>query len=238
MPATLRTLSYDCSNCSAREISIFNDLSSQELAQISDAKSCRPYRKGETIFNVGEVPHGLFCIHQGKVKIFKLGGDGREQIVRLARTGDVIGYRSLIGGGPYTAYAVPIEDSHICFIPRSQFFSLLTSNMSLSMRVLELLSNELKAAEDRLVEMAHKPVRERLAEALILLKETYGLTSDGTTLNVQMTREDLGNLIGTSTESVIRTLAELKQQPVVDFNGRRIRLCNLRALLEISNVDD
>lgn len=227
-----------CEHCSARDASVFLDLPANELSVLSNAKSCRTYRKGQTVFFADDYPGGLFCLHNGKVKIYKLGSDGKEQIVRLARTGDIVGYRSLISGGPYSAYAVPLEDSQICFIPRALFFSMLSTNANLSMRVLELLSTELRAAEDRLVEMAQKPVRERLAEALILLKETYGLEDDGATLNVKVTREELGNIVGTATESVIRILSEMKQHNVVDFVGRRIKIVNQKALLEIANVDD
>ncbi len=228
----------DCETCSARQASIFVDLSLGERAAISESTHCRHYQKGEMIFHAGEYPPGLYCIHTGKVKIFKVGKDGREQIVRLARAGDIVGYRSLIGGDRYSAYAVPLEEANICLIPKDTFFHLLSSNPSLSSRMLTLLSHDLKAAEERLVEMAQKPVRERVAETLLLLKEMYGLEPDQATLSIRLTRAEFATLVGTATESVSRVLSKLQQEKAIVMSGRTIRIANTVALTEAANLND
>lgn len=227
-----------CETCAAREASVFVDLPQHDIEIIASATHCRQYTKGDTIFHVGEYPPGLYCIHQGKVKIYKAGRDGREQIVRLAKSGDILGYRSLISGDRYAAYAVPLEDSNICLIPKDTFFAMLSSNPSLSARMLSLLSHDLKAAEERLVEMAQKPVRERVAETLLLLKEMYGLEADEATLNIRLTRAEFATLVGTATESVSRILSKLQQEQAILMNGRTIRIANHAALAEAANLND
>jgi CRP/FNR family transcriptional regulator len=167
-----------------------------------------------------------------------VGKDGREQIIRLAREGDIIGYRSLLSGGKYAAFAVPLDNAQVCHIPKSTFFSLLSSNFQLSARVMELLSTELKAAEERIVEMAQKPVRERLAETLLLLRETYGVEADNTTLTIKLTRIELANIVGTATESVSRLLSKFKDEKIIDMDGRRIKIIDPIGLADAANLDD
>ncbi|HVZ39123.1 MAG TPA: Crp/Fnr family transcriptional regulator [Candidatus Kapabacteria bacterium] len=229
---------HACAACTAGHSGVFADLAPREMALIDGVKGCRRYAKGEMIFHVDEYPPGLYCVHSGKVKIFKVGKDGREQIVRLAKEGDIIGYRSLISGERYSAYAVPMEDSDICLIPKDTFLSILTSSSTLSTRMLSLLSHDLKTAEERLVEMAQKPVRERVAETLLLLKETYGVEPDGATLNIRLTRAELATLVGTATESVSRMLSKLQQERTIDMHGRTITITNPGALTIAANIGD
>jgi len=227
-----------CDTCSARASSVFAELAPIDLRTMSGARRCRVYARGEPIFQADHYPVGLYCIHHGRVKIYRTGGDGREQIIRLAKDGDILGYRSLISGDRYSTFAVPIEEAQICHIPRHVFFSLLGTNPGLSARIMKLLANELKAAENRIVELAQKPVRERLAETLLLLKETYGLDPDGQTLGITLTRNELAGIIGTATESVSRLLSKLKAEGIIEMNGRKILLIDHDALVEAANHAD
>lgn len=228
----------DCAHCNARSGSILAELPADELPILSSGKACTSYHKGEIVFSIGELPRGLFCMRQGKVKVYKLGRDGREQIIRICHTGEILGYRALIGGDSYQSFAVPLEDSHICIIPKELVFSLLAIDQDLSMRLMALLANDLGMANERIMEMAQKSVRERMAETLLLLKETYGTTGDGMTLNIDITRADLGNIIGTATETAIRTLSEFRQHKMISLRGRKIQILNHAALLLTANVCD
>src|SRR5215204_5595763 len=134
----------DCDKCVARDSSVFSELVHPDLHVVSSSKSCRQYARGEMIFYADDLPSGLFCIHKGIVKIYKVGHDGKEQIIRLAHEGDIIGYRSLLSGDRYAKFATPVADAQICHIPKSAFFSILSTNYQLSTRVMELLSSELK----------------------------------------------------------------------------------------------
>lgn len=228
----------NCADCASRVSSAFASLPESELPILSTQKICRSYRKGTSLYYANDRAAGLYCVHDGKVKVVRISSDGREQILRLAKPGDALGYRALLGDGQHSTSAVALEDAHVCFVPREMFFSLLSSRPVFSLRLFELLSTELEETERKVVEMAQKPVRERLAEALLLLKSTYGLKEDNRTLNVKITREDLASIVGAATESVIRNLTELKTEGVVGLEGRSILLLDSSALMNVANVEE
>ncbi len=228
----------NCADCASRVSSAFASLPESELPILSTQKICRWYRKGTSLYYANDRAAGLYCVHDGKVKVVRISSDGREQILRLAKPGDALGYRALLGDGMHSTSAVALEDAHVCFIPREMFFSLISSRPVFSLRLFELLSTELEETERKVVEMAQKPVRERLAEALLLLKSTYGLKEDNRTLNVKITREDLASIVGSATESVIRNLTELKAEGVVGLEGRSILVLDSPALMKVANVEE
>jgi len=228
----------DCANCISRGSSLFCDLHGSELDELNNSKHCVNYKKGQLVFSAGAYPHGLFCVRTGKIKIFQTGDEGKEQIVRMVKSGDVLGYRSLLSGDTYSASAEAIDDSTICFIPKSNFIHLLESNGNLSMQLMKLLSEDLKFAEHKITDIAQKPVRERVAEAILYLIHMYGYDSDGATLNVTLSREDIANIVGTATETTIRLLSELKNDQVIQLNGKRITILNHKELVKVANVWD
>lgn len=231
-------LKPQCEHCEARHKSIFCDLHADELEIMEYAKGCTTYKKGQLIFGEQGWPLGLFCINSGKVKLSQSGVDGKDQIIRLAKDGDILGYRALLSGDRYSNSATALDDSNICFIPKDVFFKLIEKNAGLSLQVMRMLSENLKNAQQRITDMAQKPVRERLAEALLFLKETYGYEADGKTLNVPVSREDLANMAGTATETTIRLLSDYKQEGLIELPGRKIVLINLPKLIKVANIHD
>lgn len=227
---------HNCKLCSRKNNSLFCHAKSQFLDEVDKTRIDSEYKRGQYVFNEGAYPHGLYCINSGKIKLTQKGDDGREAIVRLAKSGDIIGYKALLGGNRYTASAIALEDSSICFIPKDTFFEGLKSDPDLSFSLLSLLSSELHNAENKIVQLAQKPVRERLAEALLFLKETYGLESDGKTLDVQLSREDLANIVGTATESTIRLLSEFKKDGILDLIGKKIKFLDKEKLVRAANI--
>lgn len=184
------------------------------------------------------MPSGLYCINSGKVKIYQRGYEGKEQIIRLAKNGDILGYRALISGEGYSATATAIEDSKICLIPKEVFYELLQSNAEITKSMMKLLANELKDAESKITNLAQKPVIERLAEALLMLKEYYGNQEDDNSLNINITREEIANIIGTATETAIRLLSELKKEGILDLSGKKITIINNDSLMKLANLYD
>lgn len=227
-----------CSSCEARNKSVFCDLNKADIDVLDVAKSCGAYKKGQTIFNEGTRPQGIFCVNSGKIKVFKTGDDGKEQILRLEKEGSILGYRSLLCGDTYSATGTAIEESKICFIPKSTFLSILDCNSALAFQMMKLLSHDLRNAEERITTLAQKPVRERLAEVLLFVKETYGLEADGATMSVILTREELANIVGTATETLIRLLADFKHENLIELEGKKIRLLDQKALLNLANIHD
>lgn len=227
-----------CSDCSSRSQSVFCELEKGDLDHLDLSKTCNIYKKGQVIFHEGNVPMGLFCIQRGKAKIFKTGVDGKDQIVRLASNGDVLGYRALLGEDSYTATATALEECMICFLDRKTLFQLIQENKEFSWKIIQMLSNQLKDAENYLKDMAQKSVRERLAEIILILKNKYGVdNADPTIINAKLTREELASFVGTATETLIRLISDLKNENIIATKGRQIQILNLESLMEIANLD-
>lgn len=227
-----------CEFCQSRVHSIFSDLKDAELKCLSENKCGNLYKKGQVLYYEGNKPTGLFCINKGKIKVFKSSESGKEQILRLAKEGDIVGYNSLINGEFYSTTASVIEDALICYVPKNVFMHLLENNADFSMKVVHLLSHELKRTQDNVAYMAQHSVRERLAETLLALKEFGGFEADGQTLNVTLSREEIANIVGTATETVIRLLSEFSQEKLIELNGRKIRMLDAPALIRTANLTD
>jgi len=230
--------SPSCATCQSRLTNVFCTLTDDQLANLSVEKSCNIYKKGQLVFFEGNRPTGLYCVNKGKVKVYQIGVEGKEQIIRLAKDGDILGYRSLISGEMYTASGSVIEDATICFLPKKTFFDLLQTNSELSTRMMKLLSNDLKGAEKRITGLAQKPVRERMAETILMLKEFYGLDGEKQTIRANLSREDIANIVGTATETAIRILSEFRSEKMINLLGKKIQIVNADALIRAANVYD
>ncbi len=226
-----------CELCSLRDKSIFRDLGDVELKELSDAKSCVYFKKGQILMHEGSRPNGVFCLHHGKAKIFRLGTEGKEQIIRFAKDGDLIGYRSLLSDENLSASISALEDTHACYIPKSALLHLIETNPKFSLNIMKLSCHELGQAGKIITNLAQKSVRERLAEILLLIDATFGLDEDDN-LNVSLTREEIANMVGTATESVIRLLSEFKDDDLITVKGRKIKINNKSSLIKIGNVYD
>ncbi|MGD1840874.1 MAG: Crp/Fnr family transcriptional regulator [Thermonemataceae bacterium] len=228
----------DCSNCAVRASSIFCELEQRFLDTTPHKKKCNVYRKGDTIFYEDNHPLGIYCIYNGKAKLSKTNEYGKEQIIRLAKEGDVLGYRSLISGESYNATATALEDCSICFIPQDMFLEFLKDSKNLFLQVTQLLADDLKTAENHVAALAQKSVRERVADTILMLSTFYGLEEDSQTIKAILSREDLANLVGTATESVIRMLSEFKNEKLIALPSRKIKILNINKIKEIAHQYD
>jgi CRP-like cAMP-binding protein len=215
--------------------SIFKYLTSEEVDLINFEKEFRQYKRGEILYNEGNRISGFYCIHKGIIKVFKTGLDGKEQIIRFAKSGEIIAYRSVLSNEVACTSAKVIEDSMVCFIPAEILISFVKSNSDFAYELLKLACEELGEANSFITDIAQKTVRERLAEVLLLLVNDFGLDNQNF-LQISLTREELANIVGTATESVIRLLSEFKADKLVELNGRKIRIINRKGLEKISNV--
>lgn len=226
----------NCFNCAYRGHSLFSILSDDQLDLINNHKSCAVFKKGQYLFTQHSRPMGLFCVYSGKIKLSTVGSDGKEQIIRLAKDGDVVGYRAIITDEKYRLSAIALEDSSVCLIEKEFFLDLAMKEPKLSRQVFKLISNDLKRAEEQIVSMSQKSVRERTAEALLFLKATYGLENDNQTLNIRLSREELADYVGTTTEGVIRILSDFKGSGIIDLSGRKIIITNNELLIKTANI--
>lgn len=218
-----------------RDFKIFKGLSDEEAEMVARSVVSTMHKRGSTIYHEGSRINGTFLIIDGVLKIFKTGFDGKEQIIRFAKHGDLIGFRSVISDELACSTSKAIQDTVLCYLPGEVLGSLLKSNPTFSMSLMKLTCKELGESNKFLTDIAQKTVRERLAEVLLLLMDTFELDQDHT-LRITLTREELANMVGTATESVIRLLSEFKNDKMIELNGRKIKLLNIPKLIKIGNV--
>jgi len=216
--------------------SIFYGISKEAKDFLSEHTMCKSYKKGEMVFVESSKPSGLISLSDGKVKIFKEGAGGREQIVRLSRPCGFIGYRALFAEENYHASAVAMEPSIACTVEKSALFYVMKNDPNLTFAILKSLATELGVSNTRTVNLTQKHIRGRLAEALLCLIETYGFCDDSATINAQLSRDDLANLSNMTTSNAIRTLSIFASEGVIELNGRKIKVKDMKMLQKISNI--
>ena len=227
---------FNADDCIDNPKSVFTVLTLKEKEFLKQNYTCAFYKKGEIIFKEGDKPMGLMILAEGKVKIFKEGVGGREQIVRMAKPVGFIGYRALFAEENHTATAVAIEDCVSCIVDKESVFRVMRSNAELSMSVIQSFASELGFSHDRTVTLTQKHIRGRLAESLIFLKDTYGYEDDNKTIKIYLSREDVANLSNMTTSNAIRTLSTFAQEGVISIDGRKIRILDLLKLERISEL--
>ena len=228
----------DCKNCDARAISFLAYCNEEETELVSAAKSCSHYKKGQSIFYEDNLPMGIYCLSSGSIKLTRSNKDGKEQIIRFAKEGEFLGYRAVIAEEPLVATATCIEDTTCCFIPKSVFLDLIDKNSQINKFMLKSLCHDLGIADEKIQSLAQKSVRERLAETLLFLQKTFqeNDNTDDNLISVTLPREDIANIVGTATETVIRLLSEFKADKLIDMEGKKIRILNKATLEKISHT--
>lgn len=223
-----------CEQCIVRELSSLKALNKDELVRIAECKTSRTIKKGEPLFEEGDVVNGVYCITSGICKMSKLSANGKDQIVKLIKAGELLGQRSLISDEPANLSAVALEDMEVCFIPKSEVLNFFDTNNQFSMNLMKSICGDLKETSDHLVSISQKTVKERLAETLIYLQDTFGKNEDGS-LHIQLSREELAGIIGTATESCIRLLSDFNKLGLIELNGKKIILKDMAKLKRIAD---
>ena len=222
-----------CEHCIGREFSSLKALNKEELVKMAECKTSVIIKKGELIFEEGENVNGIYCVKDGICKLTKLSPNGKDHIVKLVKKGELLGQRSLISDEPVNLSATALEDMEVCFIPKSEIMSFFDSNNQFSMNVMKTICGDLKEADDIMVNLAQKSVKERLAITLLYLEETFGKNEDNS-LKIQLSRDELASMIGTATESCIRLLSDFNKLDLVELNGKKIILKNVGKLKKMA----
>ncbi|MBC2838660.1 Crp/Fnr family transcriptional regulator [Robiginitalea sp. SC105] len=223
-----------CENCIVRKFNALRAMSKEELKAVADSKVSRKVKKGEIIFDEGERLAGVYCVRDGVSKLSKLSENGKDQIVKLASKGEVLGQRSVVAEESANLSATAISDMEICFIPREAISDSLHKNPDFTYEVLRHMAQDLREADEVIVNMSQKTVKQRIAQALLYLKENFGEDSDGYLLLV-LSREDIASVVGTATESCIRMLSELKKEGLIKTSGKRLAITEARKLKELAD---
>lgn len=209
---------------------LFSELSREQIASLRLQEVDRVYKKGESLFEEGGYPKALYVVYKGIVKIHKYGTNGKEQITRLASAGDLIGYRSILNEEQYSASASAVEETRLFKIPSEAFITLIKENSDFALKVMKMLAEDLRNAEKQVIDMAQKSVREKVAEALILLSDKFGVNEHTAALNSILTRKEIGDIAGVTTESAIRTISDFKKEQIIEIEGKRILIKDVTKL--------
>lgn len=222
-----------CEQCIVRQFSSINALTKDELIKVANCKTSYTIKKGQPIFEEGETLNGIFCIKDGVCKLSKLSSNGKDQIVKLVKPGELLGQRSMISEESANLSAIALEDMEVCFVPKNEILQFFNQNNDFSMNVMKTICGDLKESDDHMVDMAQKTVKQRLAEALLYLEQSFGTNIDGT-IRIQLSREELAGMIGTATESCIRLLSDFNKNGYIDIIGKKILIKDKNTLKKIS----
>lgn len=201
---------------------------------LQSAAQHRKLAKGEMLFHEGKQPLAVYILLNGKMKLYTIDNNGREQIVHLAAPNDIMGYRAVLGGDTFSVSATALEPSEVLVVPKETFLQALEADPEFSHAVIRLLTQELRHAEHHLAGLARMHVRARLAQVLLILGNKFGYEADNQTLAVSMSRDEIAGLVGTATETVIRLLNTLKEEGLVATSGRKLRLIDKSGLQRCS----
>ncbi|MBI2343593.1 MAG: Crp/Fnr family transcriptional regulator [Deltaproteobacteria bacterium] len=228
-----------CDTCTSRGSGAFCELSEKHLCELDRAKTTNRYHPHQVIFYEGNHPFGVYCVSSGKVKIYKSDLDGHQDIVRIAGPGDLLGYRCILAGEAYMATAETLDEAEICFLDRKTFLHIVETHPVTALKIMQSLAKDLREAEDHVSRVVHRSVRERLAELFLIFQTKYGVKSErGVRLNLELTRAEWAELIGTTQESVIRLMSEFRQEKLIGVEGRLITLFDLSRLATVANLVD
>lgn len=200
----------------------------KEFQRLSGNRPMRTFKKKDVLFMEGQTPNDLYFISKGSVKTYKLNSDGKELITAIHREGDFIGYAPLLEDKPYSESCEALEESDILLIPRGDFISLLYSSREIAHKFIKLLSNNLEETEKRLLDLAYQSVRQRVAGALLSISDTYRLSDGNATIAIS--RKDISSMIGTATESLNRTLADFKDENLIEISDHHLKILNRQKL--------
>jgi CRP-like cAMP-binding protein len=217
-----------CDLCESRHIGVFCRSDSDSMKEIDQAKSLRHYKPGETLFQAGETPEGIYCIRRGAVKIESLSESGQSHMLHVVQSGGILGLRANLDGKPFEADAVAIQATDLCFIPSKVFNDLLLKDPSIALTALRSVTSELHAMEKRFCQATDLTATERIAEALLHLKDRFEDQS--------WSRREFAEWASTTTETVIRTLAQFEKEGLIQLDGRKISILDRRRLLERAKI--
>lgn len=216
--------------------SVFTNLPPGELAELTANMTTQVYNKGQIIFREGAFATGIFLVKDGKAKKYKVDKEGKEQIIYVANTGEIMGYHALLAEERYPDSAAVLEDSEIGFIPKEDFFEVLQKSKVLPQRLLKTLSHEFFVLANSIALFAQRSVRERFAMQLVLMREKYKENfTPGMAVEINLSREDLASLVGTARENILRILKDFKEEGILETKGRKIIITDVNKLLATAN---
>ena len=235
----MSNINAHCRDCKTRYHGKLHGINDETIDSIDSTKTCNIYKKGQRLIQEGTRPLGVYCIKSGKVKVFKLGQQGKEHITTILKEGDLVGYRAMLSDSLYHVSVEALEEVVACHIPREEFLKSFQNDKVLNNTLITELSTEVISLTNVITDIAQKPVRERTAATLVLLNTVYSSKNgdnNGDLSEINLTRESLANMVGTATETLIRIIHDFKEEELITTNGRKINIQDLKALQRIGGI--
>ncbi|OSZ77887.1 transcriptional regulator [Chitinophagaceae bacterium IBVUCB2] len=196
--------------------------------QLSEQYNTDNYAKKQVLYQEGKRPRVLFYLVKGKVKAVKSHEDGKEYITDLFSDGDFIGYTALIEDKNYDDSAIILEEAEILQLPREDFMQMIYGNMDVAAKFIQIITQNVKEKEDRLLSLAYSSLRKRVAKALVDIQSKFN--AERPDKPIEISREDFAHYVGTATESLIRTLSDFKAEKLIEIKEGKISIVNLEKL--------
>lgn len=212
---------YDCITCNVRSCSILDVCSRETLTEISTYKQTKSLQKGERLFSEGDPIRGVYFIKKGFLKVELNGVQGRPLILRIACRGTVFGHRANAGHRSHTCSATAVSEVQYCYIPYDLFNEILGKSPVLKQQIVNQFLNELELVEKKVVNLAHKSVREKVAEALLLLADAYQYDEKKQSFRIALCRQDIADLAGTTKEQVSKILKDFEKEGLIKCAAKR-----------------
>lgn len=205
------------------------------LPAIAAQKQNISIKKGQHIFREGELVKGIYFIYSGNVKVHKKWDNEKDLIIRFAKAGEILGHTGLGDDSNYLVSATALEPVVVCYIGMDFFESTLQVNNNLTYKLMRFMANELQESEKRVRNLVHMPVKGRIAQALINLKNQFGVNQDGS-IGIELTRQDLSSFAGASYETLFKVMNEFTDERLVETTGKSIRIKNEPQLKKLTDT--
>ena len=202
------------------------------IKKLTDDRQTNTYKKGQAVYTEGNNAFFLYYILKGRVKTYKTHEYGKDLVIGLYNEGDFFGYIALLEDMLYNETAETLDDSEIALIPKKDFQALVNNNFAITRKFISMLAKNLTEKEQQLLNIAYNTLRKKVADALISLQKKYHINKKEPFL-LDFTREDLANMVGTTPESVIRTLSDFKNEKLIDIRHGKVSILNEKQLESI-----
>lgn len=206
--------------------------SAKLLNELSESSRIRTYKKKQNIYIDGDHPSNVYLVKSGSTRTYMVYQDGREITTGMYAQGEFFGYESVLLNKPGTDHAETLEASELYLIFHDEFNTLLFKNPGISKKFIQLLSGNIQEKQDKLLKLAYNSVRKRVADALVSLSEKFGEPSSDTT-TIKVSRDDLAAMVGTANETISRTLADFKDEHLIEKEGSSIKIISVSKLLKV-----
>lgn len=218
--------SCDCYRCTgkycAQKVYIFSDLNEEQIGEVVNLIERRNFKKGDNIFLEGDVSDRLYIVNSGSIKAFRYTKEGKEQILYVMSNGDSIGELNLLKKSKYKYNAAALEDTDFCIISKDNFDGLLKKYPEITLKILEGIHDRMDSLEDLVQNLSTKDVEARIADLLLHFIKDFGMeTKNGIEMDMPLSREEMGNYIGTTRETISRKLASLQEEGILQMSGSR-----------------